>query len=149
MSRRILPGIQKSFLVAILIPATFLAATAIAWSALAQQKHAASAVPEKTVDKTKMGPYRALAQLAYSSYQKGDRATAAELCQILERVWDKSEDYGGDTALSKTNPTLFKQIDNAMDAFINPLMNYAKTPPKDAGVKTTYAAYLDKLKQAD
>ena len=55
------------------------------------------------VDDTKMGPYRALAQLAVAASQKGDNATAAELARILERTWDKAEDYGGDTALSKTN----------------------------------------------
>jgi hypothetical protein len=122
----------------------FLIAAALP-SACAQEKHASPAA----VDKTKMGPYRALAQLAYSSFQKGDHATAAEICQILERVWDKSEDYGGDTALSKTHPDLFKQIDTAMDNFITPLMNFAKVPPNSAGVKSAYTAYLEKLKLAD
>jgi len=30
----------------------------------------------------------------------------------------QAEDYGGDTALSKTNHALFDQIDKAMDQFI-------------------------------
>jgi len=42
-----------------------------------------------------MGPYRALAQLAYAASQKGDNALAAKLARILERTWDKAEDYGG------------------------------------------------------
>ncbi len=106
-------------------------------------------VPNGGVDNTKMGPYRALAKLAYASFQKGDGATAAELAHILERVWDKAEDYGGDTALSKTNPTLFKQVDKAMDEFIAPLENYAKGAPEAAKVKAAYNAYLEQLSLAD
>lgn len=105
--------------------------------------------PNAGVDNTKMGPYRALAKLAYASFQKGDNATAAELAHILERVWDKAEDYGGDTALSKTNPTLFKEVDKAMDGFITPLENYAKGAPEATKVKTAYNAYLEQLKLAD
>jgi hypothetical protein len=101
------------------------------------------------VDNTKMGPYRALAHLAYSAHQKGDNATAAQLARILERVWDKAEDYGGDTALSKTNPDAFKQADKAMDDFITPLENYSKVPPDAAKVKAAYNAYLEKLNLAD
>lgn len=69
-------------------------------------------------------PYRALAQLAYASSQKGDNATAGTLARILERTWDKSEDYGGDTALSKTNHALFDEIDKAMDQFVNLLIEH-------------------------
>lgn len=117
---------------------------AIASPALTQERHAGI-----TVDKTKMGPYRALAHLAYASFEKGDNATASEIAQILERVWDKSEDYGGDTALSKTNPNLFKEIDKAMDDFITPLMDYAKTPPDGGRMKGAYNAYVEKLRLAD
>lgn len=114
---------------------------AVASSAAPQEKHAAA------VDKTKMGPYRALARLAYASFEKGDTATASEIAQILERVWDKSEDYGGDTALSKTNPDRFKEIDRAMDDFITPLTG--KTSPDAARMKAAYNNYLEKLKLAD
>lgn len=110
---------------------------------------AAHQPPNAGVDNTKMGPYRALAKLAYASFQKGDSATAAQLAHILERVWDKAEDYGGDTALSRTNPNLFKQVDKAMDEFITPLENYAKGAPEAAKVKAAYNAYLDELKLAD
>jgi hypothetical protein len=102
-----------------------------------------------TMENTKMWPYKALAELAYASFEKGENAKAAEVAHILERVWDKSEDYGGDTALSKTNPDLFKDIDAAMDGFINPIMNYAKKAPDKARVKAAYTEYLAKLKQAD
>jgi len=96
-----------------------------------------------------MGPYRALAQLAVAASQKGDNATAAELARILERTWDKAEDYGGDTALSKTNRPLFDQIDKAMDQFIAILVDHATSAPDASKLKAAYTVYLEKLKLAD
>lgn len=101
------------------------------------------------VDNTKMGPYRALAQLAFNASQKGDNATAATLAKILERTWDKSEDYGGDTALAKTNKQLFEEIDKAMDAFVNLLVEHASSGPDAARVRVTYNNYIEKLKLGD
>jgi hypothetical protein len=101
------------------------------------------------VDNTKMGAYRALAQQVFAEFQKGDVASAAMLARVLERVWDKGEDYGGDTALKKTHPDLFEQIDKAMDEFITPLTEYKTKAPDPARVKAAYNAYLEKLKLAD
>ena len=101
------------------------------------------------VDNTKMGPYRALAQLAYAASQKGDNAGAAMLAKILERTWDKAEDYGGDTALSKKNHALFGEIDKAMDQFISLLFDHPTTAPDAAKLKSAYAQYLEKLKLGD
>ena len=101
------------------------------------------------VDNTKMGAYRAIAQHAYVEFQKGDVAAAAQLARSLERVWDKGEDYGGDTALKKTHPDLFEQIDQAMDDFVLPLMDYKTKTPDPARIKAAYNAYLEKLKLAD
>jgi hypothetical protein len=101
------------------------------------------------VDNTKMGPYRALAQVAYAASQRGDNATAATLAKVLERTWDKAEDYGGDTALSKTNRSLFDQIDKAMDAFIGLLTDHPNTAPDAAKLKAAYNLYLEKLRLAD
>lgn len=101
------------------------------------------------VDNTKMGPYRALAQLAFSASQKGEHATAAELARILERTWDKAEDYGGDTALSKTNHDLFEEVDKAMDQFIEILTQHANSAPDAQKLKGAYGNYLEKLKLAD
>jgi hypothetical protein len=112
----------------------------------AQEKHSPRTAG---VDDTKMGPYRALAQLAVAASQKGDNATAAELARILERTWDKAEDYGGDTALSKTNHALFDQIDKAMDQFIAVLLDHPNAAPDSAKLKALYTNYLDKLKLAD
>jgi len=107
-------------------------------------------VPQSVgVDNTKMGAYRALAQHVYAEFQKGDTATAAQLARVLERVWDKGEDYGGDTALKKTHPDLFDQIDKAMDDFITPIQDYRTKAPDPAKVKAAFTSYLDKLKLAD
>lgn len=121
-------------------------AAATVWSALPQKKHAPQTAG---VDDTKMGPYRALAQAIFSASQKGDAATAAQLARVLELLWDKAEDYGGDTALSKTNHKLFDQIDKAMDQFVTPLKDYKTKAPDAAKVKAAYNTYLEKLKLAD
>jgi hypothetical protein len=96
-----------------------------------------------------MGAYRALAQHLYSDYQKGDLAAAAELGTILERLWDKAEEYGGDTALAKTNRKLFDEIDKAMDQFIIPITESKGKPPDPAKVKAAFNLYMEKLKLAD
>jgi hypothetical protein len=96
-----------------------------------------------------MGPYRALAQLAYAASQKGDNASAAKLARILERSWDKAEEYGGDTALAKKNKALFDSIDQAMDRFVGPLVAHPNAAPDAAALKSAYNAYLEKLKEAD
>jgi len=114
-------------------------------SAAAQVKAPQSA----GVDNTKMGPYRALATLAFNASQKGDNPTAATLAKILERTWDKSEDYGGDTALSKTNKKLFDEIDKAMDQFVSLLVEHPTAAPEAARLRAAYNNYLDKLKLAD
>ena len=101
------------------------------------------------VDNSKMGPYRALAQMAYAASQKGDHAAAATLAKILERTWDKAEDYGGDTALSKTNHALFEQVDKAMDQFISMFFDHPASAPDATKLKAAYALYLEKLKLAD
>src|SRR5271157_3815009 len=101
------------------------------------------------VDNTKMGPYRALAQVAYAASQKGEHATAATLAKVLERTWDKGEDYGGDMALSKTNHALFEEIDKAMDQFVSLLIDHPSSSADPARLKAAYNAYLEKLKLAD
>src|SRR5579864_6130133 len=120
--------VLSSFLPALLLALLFANSTA------AQAKAPATA----GVDNTKMGPYRALATLAFNASQKGDNATAATLAKILERTWDKSEDYGGDTALSKTNKTLFDQVDKAMDQFISLFLDHPASAPDAAKLKAAY-----------
>lgn len=97
-----------------------------------------------TVDDTKMGSYRALAELSYQAFEKGDNPTAAVLARILERTWDKGE---GD--LRKSSPDTWSQIDSSMDGFIKPVMAYASHAPDPAKVEAAYKTFLEKLKQAD
>jgi hypothetical protein len=101
------------------------------------------------VDNTKMGPYRALAQLILNASQKGDNATATTLAKILERTWDKSEDYGGDTALSKTSKQAFNEIDKAMDEFVMLFLEKPNAAPDAARVRAAYNNYIEKLKLGD
>jgi hypothetical protein len=139
------PSHQMTRLLSVLLTA-FLLAFVGAGSASAQEKKVAQT---NGVDNSKMGAYRALAQHIFADYQKGDLAAAAELGTVLERLWDKAEEYGGDTALAKTNRKLFDDIDKAMDQFISPLTEAKGKTPDAARVKTAFYAYLDKLKQAD
>jgi hypothetical protein len=128
------------------ICATVVLACALAVPVFAQEKR----MPQTAgVDNSKMGPYRALAQLAYAASQRGDHAGAAMLAKILERTWDKAEDYGGDMALSKKNHALFDEIDKAMDQFISLFLEHPAAAPDAAKLKAAYAQYLEKLKLGD
>jgi len=129
----------KSFLLVLVLALLFVN------SAAAQTKAPQTA----GVDNTKMGPYRALATLAFNASLKGDNATAATLAKILERTWDKSEDYGGDTALSKNNKKLFDDIDKAMDQFVSLLVDHPTSAPDPARLRAAFTNYLDKLKAGD
>ena len=126
------------------ICAALIAAVPMGWAA--QEKKVTQTAG---VDNTRMGAYRALAQLSLLAFQKGDSATAAELVRILERTWDAAEGGGGDHSLGKTKQDLFGQIDHAMDMFIDPIMNYAAKAPDPTAVQAAYNEFLDRLKQAD
>jgi hypothetical protein len=136
----------KGAICALMLVAALLSAVLVVMPGAAQDRK----VPQSAgVDNTRMGAYRALAQHVFAEFQKGDVASAAMLARVLERVWDKGEDYGGDTALKKTHPDLFEQIDKAMDDFIAPLTEYKTKAPDAARIKAAYNAYLEKLKLAD
>jgi hypothetical protein len=137
---------KRTFRPVYILFATFLLVFVAVASNSAQEKKVAQ---KNGVDISKMGAYRALAQHMYADFQKGDVAAAAELGTILERLWDKAEEYGGDTALARTNRKLFDEIDKAMDEFITPITDAKGKPPDPAKVKAAYNAYLEKLKLAD
>jgi hypothetical protein len=105
------------------------------------------------VDNKRMGAYRALTQLSFQAYQRGDVPAAAELARILERAFARGEEHGGDKSLGKTDPKLFEQLDDAMDPFVNSLMNYvcghSKAPPKSAALEAAYKQILELLDTAD
>jgi hypothetical protein len=101
------------------------------------------------VDNTKMGAYRALAQLSFQAFQNRDNVRAAELARILERTWDAAEEGACDRALVKTNKSLFEEIDKAMDVFIKPVMNYRAQAPNPAVVQAGYQVFVDKLAEGE
>src|SRR6267143_2572482 len=123
-----------------------LALFAAAAPVVAQEKKVAQ---KNGVDISKMGAYRALAQHMYADFQKGDLAAAAELGTILERLWDKAEEYGGDTALAKTNRKVCDESDKAMDLFITPITEYKGKPTDPAKAKAAFNVYMEKLRLAD
>src|SRR5579859_3099288 len=102
------------------IGACVVLAVAVATPSVSKEK------PTQTagVDNTAMGPYRALAQLSFQAFQKGDFAMAAELSRILERTWDAGEERGGAQSLGSRSKVLFEQIDQSMDDFIKPILHY-------------------------
>ncbi len=96
------------------------------------------------VDRSRMGVYRALAELIVDSVKKNDLETAAKLSRILEIAWDR-----GETELNTKSPKIWGGIDAAMDAFVLPIIAYQKTPPDAAKIDAACRAFLDTLKRAD
>jgi len=102
------------------------------------------------VDNTRMGAYRALAQLSFQAFQRGDNVTAGELARVLERTWDQGEWHNSsEGSFCKANRPVCQPIDQAMDVFINPIMNYSKKAPDAAAVQAAYNDFLEKLRQAE
>src|SRR5947207_3283123 len=101
----------RPLLALLLVLLTAGAANAPAWG---QGKKVAQ---QNGVDNSKMGAYRALAQHVYADFQKGDLAAAALMAKVLERLWDKADDYGEETALVKTQHGQFGNVDKAKEGF--------------------------------
>lgn len=105
---------------------------------------------EAGVDNTRMGAYRALAQLSYQSLLKGDNATAAELARVLERTWDQGEWHNlSENSYCKANRAVCQPIDQSMDVFIGPIMNYSKKTPEPPQVEAALNDFLQKLEKAE
>jgi hypothetical protein len=102
---------------------------------------------------SRVGPYRALAQLSYQAYERGDIWTAVELARVLERTWEAGEERGGEKSLAKVNPELFRQIDSAVDHFVEPLIDYvlgqANELPDTVEFQRTFSDLIAKLKMAE
>jgi hypothetical protein len=110
---------------------------------------ASKSIPEAAkaingVDQSTMGPYRALATLAYEAFQKGELDKAATFAQLLGRVWDQ-----GEMALNKKSPDLWLSIDKAIDEFVGAVKSAKKKAPDPAKVEALYRDFLEKLKPAD
>jgi hypothetical protein len=96
------------------------------------------------VDQSVMGIYRTLAELILVNVKKNDMQTAAKLSWVLENAWDR-----GETDLHSKSSETWRQVDFAMDEFIEPILAYEKGPSDRAKLETAYHNYLDKLKQAE
>src|ERR1043165_79269 len=116
------------------------------WGSVALKRVPEGAGPSKIagVDNTKMGTYRALAQLSFRFFREGDKATAATLARILERSFDQ-----GEGNLEKASPKIYREIDGAMDDFIHPILRYETQQSDPEKVQAALTKYLEKLKLAD
>jgi hypothetical protein len=121
----------------------------LAPTSLAQEAQEKAPAQTAGVDRTKMGAYRALAQLSFRAFQKGNHPEAAQLAMILERVWDAAEGGGGERSLVKRNQNAFGRIDQAMDNFVKPILDYERKVPDPVAVQAAYGVYLDALKEGD
>ena len=141
---------QRKFLVSLtmcVVGTIALFDTAVFAQAAAQEKKITQTAG---VDNTRMGAYRALAQLSFQAFQRGDNATAAELARILERTWDQGEWHNtSDGSYCKANRAVCQPIDEAMDGFIKPILDYAKKAPDPSAVEAAYKEFLEKLRQGD
>lgn len=106
--------------------------------AAASGLHAEPAQPKIVLEASYAGPFKALAQLAFAAFTKGDLPSAELNARILEKCWDRCEVH-----LKKTDMAKWQTIDGAMDAFISPLISHDSTSPDD--VKKGYEAYLASL----
>lgn len=85
-----------------------------------------------------MTRYRDLAGAALSAFESGDAAGAKAKARELEKAWD-----GEQKALKSKSPDLWRAVDDAMDAFIKPLMKGGS--PDAAAVHAAYDEFIAKL----
>jgi hypothetical protein len=88
-----------------------------------------------------MSHYRTLAGEALSAFKSGDKAGAKTKARDLEKAWDSEQ-----KALRAKSPDLWKSVDDAMDAFVKPLMKGGS--PDAASVQAAYDAFIAKLDAA-
>jgi hypothetical protein len=88
-----------------------------------------------------IGTYKTLADDTWKAFKSGDLATAKKKAKELEKAWDTT----GKTELAK-KPDLWKEIDTALDAFIDPILKEEKPDP--AKVEAGYKDFLAKLNKA-
>jgi len=85
--------------------------------------------------------YKALADETLKAFKSGDLATAKKKAKDLEKAWDST----GKTDLGKKQE-LWKEIDAAMDEFIDPILKEEKP---DAGkVEAGYKDFVARLAKA-
>ena len=88
-----------------------------------------------------MTRYRTLATDALTAFKAGDMAAAKAKSRELEKAWD-----GEQKELKSKSPDVWTNIDNAMDAFIKPIMK--EKSPDAAKVQAAYDDFIAKLQTA-
>src|SRR5579862_2605546 len=85
--------------------------------------------------------YKTLADETLKAFKAGDMATAKKKAKELEKAWDTT----GKSDLAKKQD-LWKEIDTAMDGFIDPILKEEKPDP--AKVEMGYKDFIAKLNKA-
>lgn len=88
-----------------------------------------------------LGTYKTLADETWAAFKAGDPATAKKKAKELEKAWDTTSK----AELAKKQD-LWKEIDTALDSFIDPILKEDK--PDAAKVESAYQDFLAKLKKA-
>ncbi|HVR85213.1 MAG TPA: hypothetical protein VMU54_12930 [Planctomycetota bacterium] len=85
--------------------------------------------------------YKTLADETLKAFKAGDMATAKKKAKELEKAWDTT----GKADLAKKQD-LWKEIDTALDGFIDPILKEEKPDP--AKVEAGYKDFIAKLNKA-
>jgi hypothetical protein len=101
----------------------------------------AEAPRSMTLRASNIAAYKTLADETLKAFKAGDMATAKKKAKELEKAWDTT----GKTDLAKKQD-LWKEIDAAMDEFIDPILKEEKPDP--AKVEAGYKDFIAKLNKA-
>jgi|SRR5579862_224404 len=118
-----------------------LVAAVLASLAWAEVATADEPSPSVSLRAGNIGMYKTLADDTLKAFKAGDLATAKKKAKELEKAWDTT----GKTDLAKKQD-LWKEIDAAMDEFIDPILKEEK--PDAAKVEMGYKDFIAKLNKA-
>lgn len=97
----------------------------------------AAADPAPVLENSYVGIYKALAALTYDDFKKGDNFAAASHARDLETFWDR------ETQMKSKNHPFWHEVDDSMDAFIGPIIDWSFLyPPDPAAVAAAYKDFL-------
>ena len=119
--------------------ASIVVAAVLAASVLTVAAVRTSAAVPQTSDS--MSTYRTMATDALTAFKGGDTAAAKTKSRDLEKAWDDQQ-----KALKSKSPTVWKSVDDAMDAFIKPIMKGGSPDP--AKVQAAYDEFIKQLDAA-
>jgi len=120
----------------------FVALSLVSAGALANPRpQAQTAEPMSSQAADSMSQYRALAGEALAAYKSGDKSTAANKAQDLEKAWGSDQN-----AVKSKSPDTWKAVDDAMDAFVKVLKGDSASDA--AAVQAAYDNLIAKLEMA-